>query len=153
MTSGPETWAFWNDVNDASPEQGHLRAADSSHKECHGDMDCHSGASDTRDLNHLIPTAACVQITAQSPSAARLMLMAAGRAQRHNSSAGLMASVGAVSAGLMVQIRPKETQDPESFASWVRVSTPQAIVFSVGTVPVTPKYPPSHCFPSPGPTE
>lgn len=116
-------------------------------------MDCHSGASDTRDLNHLIPTTACVQITAESPSVARLMLLAAGRAQMHNSFGGLMAPVGVVSPGLMVQIRTKETQDPESFVSWVRVSSPQAFVFSVGTVHVIPKHPSSHCFPPPGPTE
>lgn len=42
------------------------------------------------------------------------MLMAAGRAQEHISSGVPMAPVGAVSAGLMVQIRPKEGDTGEA---------------------------------------
>lgn len=71
------------------------------------------------------------EATAQPLSRLRHMLIAAGRAQEHISARVLMAPRGTASASMMVQVKPKKTQErlrPESFAPGIGISNPPGLL-------------------------
>lgn len=107
------------------------------------------------DVTIHIPVIALATATAQTPSGLRLLLMAADGPQEHMSSRVLMALSGAASAELVVQVRPKETQErlrPRVLCSWDWNQQLPGL-FWVSILHVIRKRPPKHCFLHPGPTQ